>query len=353
MRTLGKILAGICAVLFVITGVAAMLLFNIEGKVFSADTYKQAFENQKLYDRMPGVLATALSNSIAEDENAASYLKAISKDDWERSISSLLPPEELKALAIGSLDSIFDYLNGKTDSAAISLLPFKRHMVGDSGVNAIKQILRLQPDCTSEQLLQMGLGLITGGDLIFCSPPEDILELMTPVIETQLQFMTLGLPDEVTLIPGKLSDTPNDPRLKLDGARVLLKLTPLVPLVFLFGLTIFAVRSLINWLKWWGWPFMITGVISLFVALLGASTLGFLIQRIIQNRGSGLMPPILFSTFRETISAIAQQILKPVGIEGLILALIGLAMIIFASYIFKKKKTKESPAPAAVDGGIP
>jgi len=53
LQTLGKFIAGICAVLFIITGVMALVLFNIERKAFSSTTYKQAFENQNLYARMP------------------------------------------------------------------------------------------------------------------------------------------------------------------------------------------------------------------------------------------------------------------------------------------------------------
>ena len=351
MKILGKILAGICAMLFIFTGVAAMLLFNIERKVFSADTYKQAFQNQMLYERMPEILAAALSNAIAEDGTADPILKGISQKDWERTISALLPPEELKALTDESLDSIFGFLNGKTDSAAISLLPLKRHMVGDSGVNAIKQILRAQPDCTTGQLIQMGLSLITKGEFVFCNPSEELLGAMTPVIETQLQVLTLAIPDEVTLIPGTLSDTPNDPRIRMGWIRVILKLTPLLPLVFLLGLTILAVRSLIDWLRWWGWPFMLTGTISLVIAYFGSSPLGFILQLVMQNQRFDFMPPILFSTLRETLSEIARQILKPVAIEGLILALLGLILIIVAAYLVKREKSKLNSAPAAVPGG--
>jgi len=65
-----KIIAGICAVLFVISGVIALFAFNIESKAFNSATYKQAFENQNLYERMPEILANALHTSIAENVNA-------------------------------------------------------------------------------------------------------------------------------------------------------------------------------------------------------------------------------------------------------------------------------------------
>ncbi len=338
MPTLGKILAGICAGLFVLTGVMTLILFNMERKAFASDTYKQAFENQRLYERMPSVLATALTTSIAENPNAASYLTAISQEEWERAIASLLPPEELKSLTDDALDSVMEYLNGKSDSASISLLPFKRHMVGDSGVNAIKLMLAAQPACSTEQLIQMGLGMLNSGDLILCNPPEEMMGLVTPMIESQLQFMTIGFPDEVTLVKGTQSDTPNDPRIRLSRVRTAMKLTPILPLVFLFGLTILAVRSLGDWLKWWGVPFLVTGGISYLVAVIGSPTLSLIIQRAIQKQGADL-PPVLISTAEETVGAVTRQILKPVSLEGLILAVLGAVMIGVMIFLSRRGKT--------------
>ena len=158
MDTFRKIVAGICAVLFVISGVIALLAFNIESKAFTSETYKQAFENQKLYEHMPEILANALHASIAENGNAASYLKPLTVANWQATITFLLPPEELKTITDGALESVFDYVNGKADSAVISLLPFKTHLAGPAGVEIVKQILHAQPNCTTEQLLQLEIG---------------------------------------------------------------------------------------------------------------------------------------------------------------------------------------------------
>jgi len=80
VQTFGKFLAGVCAVLFIITGVLALLFFNVERKAFSSATYKQAFEEENLYERMPQVLAIALSTSLAEKERASAFLKLLTTD---------------------------------------------------------------------------------------------------------------------------------------------------------------------------------------------------------------------------------------------------------------------------------
>jgi hypothetical protein len=336
MQTYGKIFAGICAVLFIITGVLALFMFNIERTAFSARTYKQAFEKQQIYQRMPSILATALAGTIAQNPNADPFLKTLTQSDWEKTISLIIPPEELKALTDGTLDSVFAYLNGNADSAVISLLPFKNHLAGPAGVEVVKQLLQVQPPCTADQLLQLGTGLLQG-NVGLCNPPEQLMGLMTPLIESQLRVMVVALPDQVTLIPGTFSSTPNDPRIQLDRARTLMKLTLLLPVLFLAGLTIFTARNLTDWLKWTGVPFIITGGVSALIALLSAPTLNLLLIGIFKNRAA-FIPTVFFSTLQEATGAVSQQILGPVVVEGAILFVAGIAMLLVVIYLFSREK---------------
>jgi len=331
VQTLGKFFAALCAVLFVISSVIVLLLFNIERKAFNSATYKQAFENQRLYQRVPAMLATVLSTSIAENPNAMPLFKALTAADWQTSLTTLLPPEELRALADNTLDATFDYLNGKTDSAVISLSPIKAHLSGESGIQVVRQFLSLQPACTPDQLSQMALGLL-GGQITLCNPPEEAIGLMAPFIQAQLQAMASLIPDQIAFIPGTLSHTPNDPRLKLNAVRSAIKLTPFIPALFLFGMAVFAVRTLREWLIWWGWPFMITGVISAFLGLVGSPLIGGILQLLIQKQATIFVPPVLAASIGETTSAVARQMLAPVLLEGFILALLGLGMVIVSMF---------------------
>jgi len=244
----------------------------------------------------------------------------------------LLPPEELKTTADSALDGTFDYLNGHSSSAAISLLPLKTQLVGPSGMNVVLQILSLQPPCTVEQLTQMALGAL-GGQIALCNPPPEAVNLMTPFLQSQLQTMTALLPNEVTFIPGTLSGTPQDPRLQLNRIRSLIKWTPILPVLMLFALTIFAVRSLRDWLTWWGWPFMIAGASSVLIGLVGAPLVGWILQLLIQGQGTIPIPPVLISSIAETTSEVAQEILLPVMIQGALLGFLGLGMAILGMFL--------------------
>ena len=338
MQTLRRVLAAFCTILFIVTGVMALFLFNIERTSFSAETYKQAFEDRQLYSRMPAVLAEALTTAIRQNEDADEYLKALTASDWEAVISSLLPPEELKVLTDSTLDSTFDYLNDRSNSVVVSLVPFKLRLASPAGVQAVLQLLQAQPACTVEQILAMATGFLSEGRLIFCNPPPEAAEIISPLIQSQLQVMTVIFPDEVTLVSNDSGGATGDPRTSLRAARAVMQITPLFPMVFLLGLTIFAVRGLVDWLRWWGWPFLITGATGLLIAVLGSSVFGLIFQRVMEREAAGLIPLGLLLTLRETASAVVGQILEPAAIEGLILAVLGLGAIIIGEFVKKQEQ---------------
>jgi hypothetical protein len=325
MDILRKTIAALCAILLIISGMIALLAFNIEWYAFDANVYKRAFERQNLYVRAPDILTSALQSYLLENPNTDPYLKELTYEDWRATITSIVPPEELKLLTDSALDSVFDYLNDRTNSATITLVPIKARLTGPAGVEIVQKILHAQPDCTADQLLQMGLGFLSG-NIGLCNPPPELLGLVNPLIESQLQLLTFSIPNEVTLIASTPGDPANDPRARLRQVRTLMTITPVFPLFFLFCLTIFAVRSLIDWLQWWGYPFLITGGAGAIIALAGAPVLGIIVQSILEIYGSGFIPPILFSALREAVSVVTGEILRPILYEGLILAAVGFSM---------------------------
>lgn len=337
MQILTKIIAALCTILFILSGILALFAFNIEWYAFDAAVYKRAFDRQNLYARTPDILANALHGYLSSNQNADPYLKEMTLEDWKGTIASIVPPEELKALTDSTLDSAFDYLNYRRDSVVISLLPIKGRLAGPAGMELVQKILSAQPACTAEQLLQMGMGFLAG-DFALCNPPPEMAGLISPLVESQLQLMTLSMPNEVTLTPS----TPGiaDSRARLRQIRTLMNITPVFPLFFLFCLTIFAVRSLMDWLQWWGYPFLLTGGISTLIALLGAPLVGSLVQSILEIYSLSIIPPILFSAMSETISAVTGEILRPVFYEGLVLAGIGFVMVLTSLFLTYQKQRR-------------
>ena len=61
-KHLENFLAAICAVLFIISSVSGFASIQHRRKAFNAATYKQAFADQGLYQRIPAMLASTLNN---------------------------------------------------------------------------------------------------------------------------------------------------------------------------------------------------------------------------------------------------------------------------------------------------
>ena len=324
-------MAAVCAVLAALTGVASLFLFNIEQRAFSPEPYKRAFEKLGLYDRMPSILAASLFSTPASVNGVENPLWAlISTQGVETGLSFLLPSAELKLMTDGTLDSVFAYLNGDTDSAAIPLTPIKNHFSSPAGVEAVLGLLNTQPACTAEQLFQIGVSALTGSKFLLCNPPPDAVELIKPLIQAQLQATTSLLPNEIALIPGNQSGTGSDPRLRLNRIRALMQITPFFPVIFLLLIVIFAVRSVRGFLNWWGYPLLAAGAIGFFLAIAGAPLIGWIIQFLIETQAEQFSSPILLSTLRETTSAVAREILNPILVQGILLAGLGFGMVLAA-----------------------
>ena len=60
MESFKKSLAVLFAVLFVMSAVFALLLFNFDRRGFSAETYHKAFAKDDFYNKLPTVLAEAM-----------------------------------------------------------------------------------------------------------------------------------------------------------------------------------------------------------------------------------------------------------------------------------------------------
>ncbi|NOT03231.1 MAG: hypothetical protein HOP27_01385 [Anaerolineales bacterium] len=330
MEAFKKFLAAIFALLFIITAIAALILFNFDRKAFTAETYQKAFANANFYDQLPAIMAETMVTTTTNNDQLPIVMRGLNAEVWDAFFRSLLPQDVLKSMGDEALNSIFAYWNMETNSAELSLIPIKTGMVSDAGVQAVFTLLETQPDCTLRQLGQMTVDLLSNGSLLFCNPPADVTPLLTPVIQGQMQMTALAIPDQFTLIS---APPENDPRERLQTVRTLMRLSPILPLGFLLLMTLFAVNSLKSWLNWWGLPFIITGILAGLMGLSGAPVIGVIFQRILVTRMPAFLPTILLDYAGNLASAMVQTLLNPVLFQGLILALIGSAMVAGAYFI--------------------
>ncbi|MBU4226371.1 MAG: hypothetical protein KKC71_11210, partial [Chloroflexi bacterium] len=60
-----RFIAAIFAILFVITAVLALLLFNVERQLFNPNLYKRALTEQQIYKHLPGIIGELLTTSMS------------------------------------------------------------------------------------------------------------------------------------------------------------------------------------------------------------------------------------------------------------------------------------------------
>lgn len=334
-KTLTGILAGIFAVLFVLTTTFAFVLYNVEQSVFDAELYIQAFKKENVYQRFPDLTAQALAVAAQEADSSDPLvvLRNFSEEEWRVFIAELLPPVELEILAEDAVRQIMAYLNRENDEVALSLSSLKSHLGSPQGIDAIYRIIKAQPDCTAEQLTAMA---INQGDLMLCNPPDTFLFVeLQPIIEAEIEAaVALMIPDQVTLIP---ADTNSDQELQdLNNFRTIIRLSPLFPMLCLLMITIMIVRSLGDWLNWWGYPLWGAGLFSIALIVVSGPLAAFLFQAFVAPVFSETIPLDLLDLLVGIVATIAYDAVQPmVGVAG-IMILIGLIMVAIA-FLFRKR----------------
>lgn len=330
-KTITVLLAG----LFVITSFISLNLFNFDRRAFTAQTYQRVFAGQGFYDRVPDILAQAIISSI-NPYDLPLIMQDMNAQTWEEFFQVLLPKELVTEMGNQALDSVFAYVNMESDVALISLIPLKQTMAGPAGIRAIYSLLERQPACTLTQVAQMTINLITIQDVQLCNPPPQLHNLLTPVIQAQLDVIAITLPDEIVLIEKEIFPGQEDPRIGLRNLRLLMRISPILPFGLLIVYTLSTVNSFRTWLEAWGMPFLITGVLGIFSGLAGSPLLGGMMRRgIVENA-----PAYLQEAFKEysgdLANAMVNAFTRPLVWQGFLLAVFGFALIATAHVIRKR-----------------
>ena len=321
--------------------------------------YTELFDNQRLpTDTENQLISPCLEQSGTGGAGGMpSFMQNITAAGWQAILTIILPPDDLQSMTDSTLDQMFAYLNGETDSVTVPLGNLKERLAGSAGTDLILQLINTQPPCSVEMLAQIVSGTSNGG-MLLCKPPEDVLPLEVSLLEGQLTSVASKLPDEATIIkppaPGSLPSGTGplgaDPITALRTLRLIMRLSPLLPLAFLLLVTVFAVRSLKSWLRWWGIPIFVSGTIALGLGIstmpaINAAWTVFIIPRI-----PPFIPADIAGIGQELVRFFVHTISVNIVIQAIILLVLGLAAWIGSAFIKIKAEpdvpvTPPTPAP--------
>lgn len=339
-----RIVAVLCTGLFVLSALAALVLFNVERRAFNPATYNRALVSEDFYAQFPLLLGNLLSTNLGQ--NAPAFVEGMTAEQWSTLVKGLLPEPELRAMTEDTINQVFAYLNGETQNPQISTLPLKRSLNSPAGVEAVLNIIQSLPSCTLEQVTK----LLTSPGQGLCNPPPEVLDLVRPLIRTQLQITAAAIPDQIPLITVGDTTQANPGFQALRGIRLLMRLSPLLPLGLLLLITVLVVRTLRSWLGWWGWPFLLTGLPGMLIGFAGAPLFTFTVESIITRRLQASTPLAIIEMLRRIINASVHEMLKPVVWESLALIVLGAGMIAFSYYLTRRDRQRidSSEAPTRI-----
>lgn len=339
MQNFLKTLASTFAILFIGTTALAFALYNVEKSAFDASLYIRALEEENFYQRLPELTAHSLAVAAQQPNrnDILSLFKNLSEDEWQVFVTELFPSNVLQGLAEQTVTQIMAYLNGERENVTLSLTVLKAHLQSTEGVNAILGMLRTQPDCTVEQLTAM---VLNQQALTLCNPPDSVLFLdLRPVIETEIRATMSLLPEQITIISADANRLQSLRDLR--ALRLFMRLSPLVPVLCLLVVTALAVRSLNDWLNWWGYPLLLAGLLSMFSSFISGPIAALTFRVFIASALPDAFPSEIVDMFKDLTAAIVRNAVQPTLLVAGIMALMGLIMVAL-TFLLRDKLRKSS-----------
>ncbi len=351
-----KVLAILLSILFVITGVIAILMFNATKLAFDPGMYKQALSSTGIYERIPELLGEQIVYSLnrnpciqdpttctEEQLNATpSYLFSIDGPTWEIIIAKFIDQDWFKEQTESSIDQIIEFLvtPGETFSLDVSLVELKARIRGEEGFQAVVSLINSLEPCASGDMLNLlnaALGFDDLSSVPLCRPSESVLTLGESAIRESLQVVADKLPDNTsTLVEKALPGIENGlaaTQRSMQLLRTLTQLSPIIPLCLLLLITLLVVRSLKGFLKWWGIPLVGVALITFICSLLFTP----LIRSIVMTRVNTVgLAPGWIEVIRAVILQASEAFRNSLNLQAGLLLVAGCLMVLVSALLKRR-----------------
>lgn len=346
-----KFLAFIIAGLLVVTLPLSLIIYNTGQALFNpqvvARVSRAVFVDSEL---IPGALefvtnqrAEEISQEIEEQDednefNLFYLIEGMEVEDWRNIRKELLTDEILDEWIHTTVSAYFAWLDSEDQTPEIrwDMKPLIERMRGSPGEKIVTTFYNSLPDCTDLQMEEMKTG--EGEPLPKRKMVENLCKLSTFPHQEQIRVYDEILHLAVERIPPVYNftqalvkedsalQTPLAAKKQLREWRKIAELSLLLPLLLLFLILAFGVRSLTDLGQWWGIP------------LAGGSLIAFITSLLFKPLWTGLlserMPGAVPSTsvlYHELISnsgRAVSEVFNPLRWQSFLLLLIGLGFMV-------------------------
>lgn len=359
-NTAAKVFAILFSILLVLSAIGSLLMITFVNQSLDPVLYEKALSESKLYERLPQLIGEQIVFSVnrnpclsdpstctdAQLGSTPAYLSSIDATEWAAVISRLVNPLWLKTQVDSVIDQVFNTLNtpGQSLSLDISLIELKARLGGEDGYQAALTLFNSLEPCTAKDALNLPSILMNAENPVgmpLCRPSEEVLKLGEDTLRATLKKLADSIPDDTSGFSsaqlGNLGTGLPTIQRTLQLARTIALLSPVIPLFLLLIITLLVVRSFKSFLKWWGIPLAVTGILTFISGLLITPVIrSLLLTRV--NLLTGMAPGVL-EMLKLIVLKIASSFRYSLLIEAVILFVIGLLMSIFAQLIHPKSRS--------------
>jgi len=282
--------------------------------------------------------------------NLNNMILSMQDDDWIDFREALLGEDVIAGWVNGTVSGLFAWLNAEDAAPVIiwNMEPLIQKMTGPEGKDAVVAYYESLPDCTDLQMEE--LRTQPGEPLPRAKMVEELCKLSTFPHSEQIQvyndvmkMVVDATPREYNVTQSLLEDQDQirstyTLKWRLRTYRYNMDLVLLIPLVLLFLILIFGVRSLEGLGQWWGIPLIGGSLIALLSALLsGPLWRGFLVG----NMPDGIpQTSLLYHQIIESTSRMVSPVFNPLIWQSFLILLIG-AGLFTMSFILRIRSTGE------------
>jgi hypothetical protein len=380
LRSIGKFIAFLFVLLFIIGLPLSLLAFDVGRVVFNPPFIKRLVTDEVTNsDLLPVVMEWYSERRAQERVDSGEALVGIDepdilllmsyldRNDWKKIKTEVLTNPILEGWVSVSVDGFYEWIDtsDKYPQITWSMQPFKDHVLSKNsgdithGEKAITIAFNKLPTCTRAEVddFEARLAANPGKEVLYnlCNFTgwygannfdygkdqfRQYLEALTDVVNNIPD--RFNLTEEVKNLDEKEGVGPEAIKRELRLIRFFMTYAWLVPIILILLIVIFAVRSLREFGRWVGLPLIVGGLIALLPTLVYRPIIHWLLSAGPLSE----VPDVIQPEAIRISNRLAAAAFQPMMIQAIIAMVLGIALAIFA--FVGKKTRKEEPAPVSL-----
>lgn len=352
-----RFFAVIFLAVFVFAFPLSLVLRDVGSLLFDPETTKMLVrENLRGSELMASLARQATQQMLAsedaengEESPAQLALAQLSDEQW-RQITELIAPEDLvEETADQVVDAFTAWLNTQAafPEVQLNLAALKNNAIANAG-EVVAVVMNALPACDAETLAAMSApedAEQLAAAIPLCLPPEPLYSEVITRADSAMTEMLSHAPDTIDLgqlnqgqAPAELTQLKQN----LVSMRTFLTWSWLAIAALGLAAVVMGASGTVSYLKWAGWPLVLSGVIVLLFGLgLRVFSLNFLDQFLatVLEQGPGAMGSLGTAIASGALNLVA----RPLLIQGVILTSLGMIALVSARVLARRQASPGIP----------